>query len=154
MKPQVRMFLRNSSSMPAKRGSLRARRRASRYTVAKARMYIIPYHWTRNPPTWKMTGSIRSGRCCHQYAKPPIGAKHRKIPTLGSVQVTRESIAQAFRAVQDRICDFVSAENGAVFREDAWEYGAGGAGGAGGGSAGQGGGGRTRTWDDSGLLLE
>lgn len=64
------------------------------------------------------------------------------------MRVTRETIADAFRAVQDRICDFISAGNGQAFREDAWDYG------AGGGVAGQAGGGRTRTWDDSGSLLE
>src|SRR5688572_6994045 len=121
-------------------------------------MYIIPYHWTLNPPRWKMIGSIRSGRCCHQYAKPPIGAKHRKIPNLGSVQVTRETIAEAFRAVQDRICDFVAAENGQTYREDAWDYGAPGAAGQKPGDPryaepGRGGG-RTRTWDDTGDFLE
>lgn len=65
--------------------------------------------------------------------------------------ITRETIAEAFRSVQDRICDFIAAENGTAFREDAWDYGAGG---DKPGNAGQAGGGRTRTWDDSGAFLE
>ena len=58
---------------------------------------------------------------------------------------TRDTISQAFRDVQDVICDFISAGNGRTFREDPWEY-------APGGGSGQGGGGITRTWDGGDFL--
>ena len=51
----------------------------------------------------------------------------------------REQVSDRFRAVQDHICAFLDAENGAGFREDAWNH-------AGGG------GGRTRIWENGALL--
>jgi len=50
------------------------------------------------------------------------------------------AIQEGFKEVQDIICDFLSDENGARYREDLWEYDKGS------------GGGRTRVWELSKLL--
>ncbi len=54
--------------------------------------------------------------------------------------IFRDIVTRRFREVQDGICVFLDGENGAVFREDAWDYAAGK------------GGGRTRIWENGSLL--
>jgi coproporphyrinogen III oxidase len=56
------------------------------------------------------------------------------------MQSFRDEVAQRFRAVQDHICAFLDAENGARFLEDNWTY-----------DKGEGGG-RTRVYDGGDLL--
>jgi coproporphyrinogen III oxidase len=55
------------------------------------------------------------------------------------MQDAKDTVTASFRAVQDRICAFLSAED-QPYREDAWNYDSGR------------GGGVTRTWDDGPLL--
>lgn len=92
---------------------------------------------------------------------------------MASSPLPRDAVVQAFRNVQDRICAFLSEENGRVYREDPWDYAAAsavpeGAGGAAAvaaavasatagaaadvGTPGNTGGGITRTWDGGDLL--
>ncbi len=51
-----------------------------------------------------------------------------------------QEIQDAFKKVQDHICDFLTEENGEAYTEDLWKYAKGK------------GGGRTRVWEDSSLL--
>ncbi len=52
----------------------------------------------------------------------------------------RDLVIRRFQAVQNHICDFLAAENGQGYREDAWDYGSGR------------GGGRSRVFDGGSLL--
>ena len=62
------------------------------------------------------------------------------------MSVGQEEIKQAFREVQDGICAFVTEVDGQSYREDAWDFG------EGKGKDKSKGGGRSRIWENTGLL--
>src|SRR3954463_16785587 len=108
-------------------------------------MYMRPYHWMRRGPSGSSTGFICSGRCCQKFRNPfmhppcleistaidrtEIRSDGEKIaiflpssPIMASLQDSKSTVTSAFRNVQDKICDFLSAED-KPYREDAWQYG-------------------------------
>src|SRR5690606_3364282 len=83
--------------------------------------------------TAKNENRLRSSRILSAASGPPSAI-------FPFMQSFRDEVAQRFRAVQDHICAFLDAENGARFHEDLWTYEKGD------------GGGRTRVYDGGDLL--